>query len=118
PVSSAAGKPVHLPEKAPVPNLQKPEARTDTRRPQAERTRTPEQQPPDLAGTIPVPTPKPAISAKEGRPNEEHRRPGKKPVVVDPRSAELALAQMPADERACRQRLKAMGVEFEERKAE
>jgi hypothetical protein len=39
-------------------------------------------------------------------------------MLPDPRSADLPDGKMPAEEVACRERLKALGVEFEEHKAE
>jgi len=61
-----------------------------------------EPEPPDFA---PLPTNKPA--------NAEEQK-----MLPDPRSADMPAGGMPDEETACRQRLKALGVEFEEHKAE
>lgn len=66
-------------------------------------TQTPEPQPPAVA---PQPTPKPAEAG------------GEEKMLPDPRSADFPADKMPAEEVACRERLKTHGVEFEERKAE
>lgn len=66
-------------------------------------TTTPEPQAPAVA---PQPTPKPAEAGDEEK------------MLPDPRSADLPADKMPAEEVACRERLKTLGVEFEEHKAE
>ncbi|WP_407067901.1 extensin family protein [Mesorhizobium sp. M8A.F.Ca.ET.213.01.1.1] len=66
-------------------------------------TTTPEPQPPAVA---PQPTPKPADAGDEEK------------MLPDPRSADLPADKMPAEEVACRERLKTLGVEFEDHKAE
>ncbi|RUW89067.1 extensin family protein, partial [Mesorhizobium sp. M8A.F.Ca.ET.059.01.1.1] len=66
-------------------------------------TTTPEPQPPAVA---PQPTPKPADASDEEK------------MLPDPRSADLPADKMPAEEVACRERLKTLGVEFEDHKAE
>lgn len=66
-------------------------------------TTTPEPQPPTVA---PQPTPKPADAGDEEK------------MLPDPRSADLTADKMPAEEVACRERLKTLGVEFEDHKAE
>ncbi|TIW04795.1 MAG: extensin family protein [Mesorhizobium sp.] len=43
---------------------------------------------------------------------------GEEKMLPDPRSADVPADKMPAEETACRERLKALGVEFEEHKAE
>ncbi|TPJ65161.1 extensin family protein [Mesorhizobium sp. B2-6-7] len=74
-------------------------APTPTQRPE---TAEPEVEPPAIA---PPPPPKPADADK-------------KEMLPDPRSADLPDAKMPAEEVACRERLRGLGVEFEEHKAE
>lgn len=61
-----------------------------------------EPEPPDI---VPIPPAKP--------PNGEEQK-----MLPDPRSAGVPAEGMPDEETACRQRLKALGVEFEEHKAE
>lgn len=70
--------------------------------PQKPDTAEPEVQPPAIA---PQPPQKPADA-------------GDKKMLPDPRSADLPDAKMPEEEVACRERLKTLGVEFEEHKAE
>lgn len=70
--------------------------------------------------TTPEPPEKPG-DAEPGSPSgvpDEQPEPKKERTSPDPRSAILPREEMPADEVACRARLKALGVEFEERKAE
>lgn len=57
---------------------------------------------------IPVPPEKPSQAGT----------PGPKPVAPDPRSATLPAERMPAEELACRDRIRALGVVFEEHAAE
>jgi hypothetical protein len=97
---------------------------------------------------VPVPQPRPADAPKADQPKGDQREtpgmaptnPGKpvqaelpattpsppqkpagapeKKMLPDPRSASVPGNEMPAEELACRRRLKAMGVDFEEHKAE
>jgi hypothetical protein len=100
---------VPLPEKRPT----QPEAEPPVEAPgkQAEPTRpeptSPEPGPAEVEPpeTAPQPQQKPADA-------------GDNKMLPDPRSADLPEAQMPAEEVACRQRLKTLGVAFEEHKAE
>lgn len=69
---------------------------------------------------IPVPDTRPADAGETGEPEnpaEREKTPEKKPAP-DPRSALIPDETMPAQEVACRARLKALGVGFEEHKAE
>jgi hypothetical protein len=79
-----------------------------------------EPQTPDVVPTPPQkPTelePEPPESAPQ--PPEKPETPGEEKMLPDPRSAEMPTDKMPAEETACRERLKALGVEFEEHKAE
>jgi hypothetical protein len=129
-----------LPQKAPVPELNRPEPS----RPELNEVEssTPGQ---PKAGDVPVPEPRPADApeaekieppptapappekpAGAGKPSEETNPVGadkapeqkKKAVQPDPRSSALAADTMPAEEVACRGRLKELGVVFEEHKAE
>jgi hypothetical protein len=74
---------------------------------------------------VPVPTPRPNAAKPEAEPPVVAPQPPEKPadagdkkMLPDPRSADLPDAKMPAEEVACRERLAALGVEFEEHKAE
>ena len=67
---------------------------------------------------IPIPPQKPADAMESEKPAEAVEEPESKPIPSDPRSAVVPLEQMPAEEAACRSRLKVLGVEFEEKKAE
>jgi hypothetical protein len=58
------------------------------------------------------PQPSPEAPTPEEKPEPEKRRP------PDPRALEIPAAAMPGEETACRERLKILGVEFEDRKAE
>ncbi|KUM26448.1 extensin family protein [Mesorhizobium loti] len=95
---------------------------------------------PEAPAAVPIPTQRPDTAAPEGKPPAVAPTPPEKPAEVapeppatapqppekpaqakvppDPRSAELPADKMPEDEVACRERLKALGVEFEEHKAE
>jgi len=98
----------------------KKQARPEPSAPPSPGTET-EPEPP----VVPIPTPKPDITGPETEPPATAPEPPEKPadagdkkMLPDPRSADLPEAKMPADEVACRARLKALGVEFEEHKAE
>ena len=74
---------------------------------------------------VPVPTQRPDIAEPEVEPPAVAPKPPEKPAdtggnkpLPDPRSAERPADKMPADEVACRERLKTLGVEFEEHQAE
>ena len=74
---------------------------------------------------VPVPTQRPDVTKPEVGPPVVAPQPPEKPadaddkkMLPDPRSADLPDAKMPAEEVACRERLTALGVEFEEHKAE
>ncbi|MBZ9850721.1 extensin family protein [Mesorhizobium sp. CA14] len=75
---------------------------------------------PDVVPTPPEkPTefePEPPETAPQ--PSEKPEPPGEEKMLPDPRSADMPADTMPAEETACRERLKALGVEFEEHKAE
>ncbi|MER9584022.1 extensin family protein [Mesorhizobium sp. M0276] len=81
---------------------------------------------PELPAVAPTPTQKPDTEkAPDVEPPTVAPQPPQKPadagdnkMLPDPRSADLPDAKMPAEEIACRDRLKTLGVEFEERKAE
>ncbi|TPK91524.1 extensin family protein [Mesorhizobium sp. B2-4-17] len=80
---------------------------------------------PEPPAVAPIPTPKPDDQEPEAQPPDVAPQPPQKPadsgdqkMLPDPRSADLPADKMPAEEVACRERLKALGVEFEEHKAE
>ncbi|WP_278049383.1 extensin-like domain-containing protein [Mesorhizobium sp. WSM4935] len=78
---------------------------------------------PETPDVVPTPPQKPAELEPEPpetapQPPEKPEPPGEEKMLPDPRSAEMPADKMPAEETACRERLKALGVEFEEHKAE
>ena len=80
---------------------------------------------PEPPTEVPIPTPKPdSVEPGAQRPSvapQPSSKPvdaGDKKMLPDPRSADLPDDKMPAEEVACRDRLKTLGVEFEEHKAE
>ncbi|MGX7874228.1 extensin family protein [Mesorhizobium sp. ORM6] len=80
---------------------------------------------PEPPAVAPIPTQRPDTVEPEVEPPAVAPKPPEKPadagdekMLPDPRSAELPGQKMPADEVACRERLKTLGVEFEEHKAE
>lgn len=130
-----------LPQKAPVPEMNRAESPSTEQEPPADDVPVPKQRPadaPDVVkeppATAPVPPEKPEPPekpAEAGKPAEEANPAGadkapeekkpeekKKAVPPDPRSSALAADTMPAEETACRDRLKALGAVFEEHKAE
>lgn len=95
-------RPVALPSKAPIP--QSSERSPDV--PAGSETPT----------EVPIPSQKPADAGKSEKPAEVVTEPEKKPPPSDPRSEIRPIDPMPKQEMACRERLKSLGVEFEERK--
>lgn len=80
----------------------------------------PEPQTPEI---VPTPPEKPAELEPEPpetapQPPEKPADAGEEKMLPDPRSADVPAGKMPAEETACRERLRALGVEFEEHKAE
>lgn len=78
---------------------------------------------PETPDVVPTPPQKPAELEPEPpetapQPPEKPEPPGEEKMLPDPRSADMPADKMPAEETACRERLKALGVEFEEHKAE
>jgi len=95
----------------PEPSVPEPSADTES-----------EPEPPD---EVPIPTKKPDTAEPEAQPPTVAPQPPPKPadagdktMLPDPRSADVPDEKMPAVEVACRERLKTLGVEFEEHKAE
>jgi hypothetical protein len=93
--------------------------------PSAPKPSTDTESEPEPPAVVPIPTQKPDTSepgtqppAVAPQPPEKPADSGDKKMLPDPRSADLPDAKMPAGEVACRSRLTALGVEFEEHKAE
>lgn len=104
PPSEEGSEPDRKGEETPAPN---PQAAPESPAPPPEEAPLPEkrpQTPPSEGGSEP---------ARKG----EEVPAGKKPLP-DPRSASVPADIMPPEEKACRERLKALGAAFEERKAE
>ncbi|WP_411969513.1 extensin family protein [Mesorhizobium sp. CA10] len=106
-------------------NQQKSDPKWDARPPRSKSAQSAprmesEPQTPDVVPTPPQkPTelePEPPETAPQ--PAEKPEPPGEEKMLPDPRSADMPAETMPAEETACRERLKALGVEFEEHKAE
>ncbi|RWE17050.1 MAG: extensin family protein [Mesorhizobium sp.] len=95
------------PAQVPIPTL-RPDVAEPAGKPPAVAP-TPPEKPPELEPEPPATAPKPP--EKPAQANQEK-------VLPDPRSAELPADKMPAEEVACRDRLKTLGVEFEEHTAE
>ncbi|OQM76964.1 extensin family protein [Pseudaminobacter manganicus] len=114
-----SAKTLKLPASAPIPEMnQQPESLP--REPPL-----PQKRPAGEDNLIRTPeaAPQPPEQPKAERPEEPPPRPEAKPESTkqkpsDPRALEIPAATMPAKETACREHLKALGVEFEERKAE
>jgi hypothetical protein len=78
---------------------------------------------PETPDVVPTPPEKPAELEPEPpetapQPSEKPTQPAEETMPPDPRSADVPADKMPAEESSCRERLKALGVEFEEHKAE
>ncbi|MER9683542.1 extensin family protein [Mesorhizobium sp. M0184] len=116
------GKAPDLPQTAPVPQLNQqvtPPPPTEIPVPEPRPEDAPE--PPAIA---PQPPEKPARAEPPAGPPGAPPNPAEadekaeQKILPDPRSAAIAGREMPAEELACRRRLKSMGVDFEERKPE
>ncbi|MER8421524.1 extensin family protein [Mesorhizobium sp. M1329] len=120
--------PVPEPRPADAPAAEPPQAT----QPQSGQSRNgqpqngqPKTEQPEPPATAPKPPEKPAQAeppASPLNPSEKPAEAGEKKeeqkIIPDPRSAAIAGKEMPAEELACRRRLKSMGVDFEERKPE
>ncbi|MES0031159.1 extensin family protein [Mesorhizobium sp. M0040] len=111
-----------LPQTAPVPQFNRqitPPPPTEIPVPEPRPEDAPE--PPAIA---PQPPEKPARAEPPATPPGAPPNPAEadekaeKKILPDPRSAAIAGKEMPAEELACRRRLKSMGVDFVERKPE
>ncbi len=113
----AAAKPVTLPHSAPVPEQgNRPAEQKDD---ETDTPPVPQPRPDDNAGKPTAPADAPLPSEKPEAGADDDAAPAKptKPPA-DPRSATMAAETMPEEELACRKRLNALGVMFEDRKAE
>ncbi|QND61158.1 extensin family protein [Mesorhizobium huakuii] len=100
----------------PEPSAPEPSARAPSTETESE---------PEPPAEVPIPTQRPDTADPEAQPPAVAPQPPEKPadagdekMLPDPRSADRPGEKMPAEEVACRARLKALGVEFEEHKAE
>lgn len=96
---------------APEPSAQQPSTETESE--------------PEPPAEVPIPTQRPDTAEPEVGPPAVTPQPPPKPaetddkkMLPDPRSADRPAEKMPDEEVACRERLKALGVEFEEHRAE
>ncbi|WP_167480687.1 extensin family protein [Mesorhizobium waimense] len=128
----ALAKAPKLPETVPVPELNQPGPTSepgpaDVPVPEPRPTNAPSG-PAEPPVTAPTPAEKPsqaeppasAPSPTEKPPAEKspQEKPAERKILPDPRSASVPAPEMPEEELACRRRLKSMGVDFEEHKAE
>ncbi|TIP76007.1 MAG: extensin family protein [Mesorhizobium sp.] len=112
----AAPADVPVPEPRPADAPKPDQPATDTLNQQTSDQPRPE--PPAIA---PTPSEKPAEAeppAAAMKPPEKPAQAPEKEIPPDPRSVSVPQEKMPEEELACRRRLKSMGVDFEERKAE
>ncbi|MER8787079.1 extensin family protein [Mesorhizobium sp. M0983] len=119
---SPADIPVPEPRPADAPEAEPPQnEQPQNGQPQNGQPKTQQPEPPAIA---PQPPEKPAqaeppASPPAAPPNPaEADKKAEQEILPDPRSAAIAGKEMPAEELACRRRLKSMGVDFEERKPE
>lgn len=98
-------RPVSLPQTVPVPYVHPPPAGNIA---------------PQRLGDVPVPEPRPEDNKKTAQePAPPPEKPDEQPTEPpDPRSSAARAATMPATEKACRTRLRTLGVEFTERPPE
>ncbi|TRC79466.1 extensin family protein [Mesorhizobium sp. WSM4310] len=108
---SRQAKQAHPEPSAPEPSSREPSTETESE--------------PEPPAEVPIPTQRPDTTEPEVGPPAMAPQPPPKPVdagdekmLPDPRSADRPGEKMPAEEVACRERLKALGVEFEEHNAE
>lgn len=115
----AAPADVPIPEPRPADGPKPDQPATDTlNQLKSDQHKEARPQPPAIA---PTPSEKPAEAeppATAPKPPEKPAQAQEKEIPPDPRSASVPQENMPDEELACRRRLKSMGVDFEERKAE
>ncbi|MER8477803.1 extensin family protein [Mesorhizobium sp. M0815] len=119
---SPADIPVPEPRPADAPEAEPPQnEQPQNGQPQNGQPKTQQPEPPAIA---PQPPEKPAQAEPPASPPAAPPNPAEadkkteQEILPDPRSAAIAGKEMPAEELACRRRLKSMGVDFEERKPE
>ncbi|UVK41071.1 extensin family protein [Mesorhizobium sp. AR10] len=107
------------PADAPKPDQSEPDKLNQQKSNQHKQVR------PESPAMAPKPGEKPTEAKPEPEPPVIAPQPPEKPaeakdnkMLPDPRSASVPAKEMPEEELACRRRLKSMGVDFEERKAE
>jgi len=100
----------------PEPSASEPSAREPSTETESE---------PEPPAEVPIPTQRPDTAKPEAQPPTVAPQQPEKPadasderMLPDPRSADRPGEKMPAEQVDCRERLKALGVEFEEHKAE
>ncbi|RUU46991.1 extensin family protein [Mesorhizobium sp. M6A.T.Ca.TU.002.02.2.1] len=116
--SAQEAAPADVPVPEPRPDVPKPPA-TDTLNQQ--KSDQPKEARPEPPAIAPTPRQKPDEAeppATAPKPPEKPAQAQEKEIPPDPRSASVPQEKMPEEELACRRRLKSMGVDFEERKAE
>ena len=108
---SRQAKQAHTEPSAPEPSSREPSTETESE--------------PEPPAEVPIPTQRPETTEPEVGPPAVAPQPPPKPadagdekMLPDPRSADRPGEKMPPEEVACRDRLKALGVEFEEHSAE
>lgn len=108
---ASRAKQAHPEPSAPEPSAREPSTETESE--------------PEPPADVPIPTQRPDTAEPEVQPPAVAPQPPEKPadggdkqIPPDPRSADRPGEKMPAEEAACRDRLKALGVEFEEHSAE
>lgn len=110
------------PAKPPVPEMRPADAPKPAEAKDDGKSENSEPQPPPIAPKPPEKpadagaAEKPATGRQTGKPEDTEKKPPKRPL--DPRVNVVPQDKLPAEEIACRQRLQAMGAEFENRKAE
>lgn len=115
--AAPADVPVPEPRPADAPTPDRP-ATGKLNQQKSDRHREARPEPPAIA---PKPTEKPTEAeppATAPKPPEKPAQVPEKDIPPDPRSASVPQEEMPEEELACRRRLKSMGVDFEDRKAE
>jgi hypothetical protein len=113
------------PDNAPVPEPRPADAPTPDQPATDKQDRHKPDQREEARPEPPAVAPKPAEKPPEAQPPATAPKPPEKPaqaqeteIPPDPRSASVPQEKMPEEELACRRRLKSMGVDFEDRKAE
>lgn len=113
--AAPADVPIPEPRPADAPKADHP-ATDKLNQQKSDQHKEPRPEPPAIA---PTPSEKPAEAQPPAAvPKSPETQAQQKEIPADPRSASVPQEKMPDEELACRRRLKSMGVDFEERKAE